>query len=121
MLPTAPTPIGPSTSQMQALAAQRPSPTGAEAPAAPKPELGRAAVTEVQASAKAALGIASSRDAIPEIPPDPPPVKGLGVPALDTAKVGDMDEVPTPPETRRMDDLLGALEAPAPNGVDRRV
>jgi hypothetical protein len=100
---------------------QRMSPTGAEAPASPKPELGRAAVTEVQASAKAALGIADPKEAIPEIPPDPPPVKGLGIPPLNTMKVGDMDEVPTPPEVRTMDDLLGALQPPAPNGVDMRI
>jgi hypothetical protein len=100
---------------------QRMSPTGVEAPASPQPELGRAAVTEAQASAKASLGLAGSNDEIPEIPPDPPPVKGLGIPPLNTVQVGDMDDVPTPPETRTMNDLLGALQAPAPNGVDMRL
>jgi hypothetical protein len=60
------------------------------------------------------------------VPPDPPPVKGLGIPPLDTAVVGDFDEIETPPEapnepgTPAISDLLEVLQDTTPPGLDRR-
>ncbi|MDG4648144.1 hypothetical protein P6F26_06790 [Roseibacterium sp. SDUM158017] len=97
------------------------SPTGAEAPAAPKPDIGRAAVTQAQATAKAALGAPGhAKRPVPQIPPNPPPVKGLGVPPLDMRAVGDADEARNAPP-QKMSDLLGALRPPGAKGLDLRV
>ena len=83
-----------------------------------------AAVTQAQATARTDLDLADLGDEVPEIPPDPPPVKGLGVPALNTAMVGDGDEVetpPPPPQKAGTDEYVAALQPPALNGVDKRV
>jgi len=120
MIPTAPVAYTPPPPATQPGADTKFNPTGAEAPAAPKPDLGPKAVTQADKTAKAALGVSGARRDVPDIPPDPPPVKGLGIPPLNTLQVGDQDEIPDPPQ-RTMDDLLGALQAPAPNGVDMRV
>jgi hypothetical protein len=110
--------------------AQKMSPTGAVPPAAPQPELGRAAVTQADATAKAALGVPGAGRPVPEIPPDPPPVKGLGIPPLNTAVVGDFDEVEAPPAAASpaaaspaasaISDLIEALQDRAPPGFDRK-
>jgi hypothetical protein len=123
MFVTAPSPVAPTPSQIQPAFAQQLAPAGAEASGAPRPELGTAAVTQAKATSRADLGMADLTDDVPEIPPDPPPVKGLGVPALNTAMVGDGDEVetPPPPPKARTEEYLAALQPPTLNGVDRRV
>lgn len=132
MIPTAPVPMTPAAQPVQNGAAQGFSPTGAEPPAAPQPELGRAAVTRVEATAKAALGVPGAQRPVPEIPPDPPPVKGLGIPPLNTAVVGDFDEIDTPPPPASQEnapaaeagpalsDLIAALQDTTPPEFDRR-
>ncbi|MCU4653788.1 hypothetical protein N8I71_13165 [Roseibacterium sp. SDUM158016] len=125
MTPTAPSGLPAATGSAPQAAAPRMSPTGAEPPAAPRPELARAAVTQAEATAKAALGVPGAGRPVPEIPPDPPPVKGLGIPPLDTARVGDFDRrepAPPPPEAPppAMSDLLQALQDRAPPGLDRK-
>jgi hypothetical protein len=94
---------------------------GTEPGAGPRPDLGRAAVTQAEATAKAAMGVPShARRPVPEIPPDPPPLKGLGVPGLHLREVGDFDEArDTPPPL--MSDLLEELETPGPQDLDIRV
>jgi hypothetical protein len=101
-------------------------PVPSAAPAASPPDLGRAAVTQAEATRLPPLETQSlARLVVPEIPPDPPPVKGLGIPPLDTTQVGDFDEIETPPETRAdvtpaISDLLQALQDRDPPGLDRR-
>ena len=123
MFVTAPTPVAPAPSQIQPAFAQQLAPAGAEATGAPRPELGTAAVTQSQATARTDLDLADLSDEVPEIPPDPPPVKGLDVPALNTAMVGDGDEIETPPPPPKAstDEYVAALQPPALNGVDKRV
>jgi hypothetical protein len=123
MFVTAPSPVAPTPSQIQPAFAQQPTSVGAEASGAPRPELGTAAVTQSRATARADLGMPDLNDEVPEIPPDPPPVKGLGVPALNTAMVGDGDEVETPPPPPKAstEEYLAALQPPGPNDVDKRV
>ncbi|MGP1357251.1 hypothetical protein [Roseicyclus sp.] len=100
---------------------QRAGVEGAVPSAGPQPELGRAAVAQAEASEKAQM--APHRDGrrhVPEIPPDPPPVKGLSVPALHLREVGDFDEARDTP-VPMMSDLLEELEAPGPKELDIRV
>jgi hypothetical protein len=101
--------------------AAKTSPAGAVPPAAPKPDLGSAAVTQAEATAKTAMGAPGhAHRPVPEIPPDPPPVKGLGVPPLDTSQVGDLDRSrETGPPA--MSDLLAAIQAPGTRDLDRRL
>ncbi len=120
MTPTAPS-MGAALASVPTVSAPRMSPTGAEAPASPKPDLGRAAVTQAEATAKAAMGAPGhAKRPVPEIPPDPPPVKGLGVPPLHMRAVGDSDAARDQP-LPRMSDLVGALQPPGPSGLDRRL
>lgn len=102
MLVTAPSLVAPAPSQIQPAFAQQTAQKGAERSAAAKPELGTAAVTQVRTMAKAALGIANPKDAIPAIPSDPPALKGLGVPALALSKAIEREQeapiFPDPPE-----------------------
>lgn len=92
-------------------------------PAAAPPALGTKAVAQAEATRLPPLDAQSlARITVPEIPPDPPPVKGLGIPPLDTKVVGDLDEVPKPPDPapRAISDLLEALQDRTPPGLDRR-
>jgi hypothetical protein len=67
--------------------------------------LGPEAVTAIRATKPVTPrdpGREAARQALPRIDPleppsDPPPVKGLGIPALHTAKVGDQDILDDPP------------------------
>lgn len=120
MFPTAPTGYTPPPPATQPAADPKGSPTGAEPPAAPRPELGAQAVSQLDEAAKVSLYGPGAPEDVPDIPPDPPPVKGLGIPPLNTLQVGDQDEIPDPPP-KAMDDLLGAMQPPAPNGMDVRV
>ncbi|PWK60455.1 hypothetical protein [Roseicyclus mahoneyensis] len=57
------------------------------------------------------------------LPPTlPAPIKGLGIPPLNTRQVGDFDKLddPEPPVGISLSDLLSDLEPPAPVGVDLR-
>jgi hypothetical protein len=120
MTPTAPS-MGAAVASAPPAGVSRTSPTGAEPPAAPKPDLGRAAVTQAEATAKAAMGAPGhAKRPVPEIPPDPPPVKGLGVPPLHMREVGDSDAARDQPAPK-MRDLIGALQPPGPPGLDRRL
>ena len=88
MTPTAPS-TGPALPASAQGTAPQPSPTGSEPPAAPRPLLGASAVTQADAAAKTALGVPGhAKKSVPEIPPDPPPVKGLGIPAAAHARGG---------------------------------
>lgn len=62
-----------------------------------------------------------------EPPADPPPVKGLGIPALHTARVGDLDILedlpsvaPDAPARSGFSDALDATEPPNERSVDLR-
>lgn len=75
-----------------------PQPANDVASAAAPTELGTEAVTQSQASSLPTLNAdTSAKLDAPEIPPDPPPLKGLGVPALNTLLVGDFDQIETEP------------------------
>ena len=65
------------------------------------PLLGRAAVTPVGSDH------ATRNDPWPKAPPDPAPIKGLGIPPLNTRQVGDFDrlDAPEPPVARYYDML----------------
>jgi hypothetical protein len=128
MIPTAPTlPAGGPGPAPLVETTKAPSAPQA-APAAAPPDLGRKATTQVDAPSLPPMEPNSlARLNVPEIPPDPPPVKGLGIPPLDTTQVGDFDEIdsPPPPETTgpgapAISDLLAALQDTAPPGLDRR-
>jgi hypothetical protein len=120
MTPTAPS-IGAPPGTVPPGSAPLRSPTGAEPPASPQPELGARAVTQAQATAKASLGAPGhAKRPVPEIPPDPPPVKGLGIPPLHMREVGDSDAARNAPQPR-MSDLMGALEPPAGPSMDLRI
>jgi len=122
MVPTAPTlPIPTGAPEAKPLG-----PVSQAAPGA-RPELGRAAVTQPDAT-RASDGqrmntaLAQSDD----IPPDPPPLAGLGIPGLHTARVGDFDKVEevyaAGAEDKPAESNADAM-APddRPPGLDRRV
>jgi hypothetical protein len=128
MIPTAPTLPAGGPGPAPLVEAARTQPAPAATPAAAPPDLGRTAVTQAEATRLPPMEPQSlARLNVPEIPPDPPPVKGLGIPPLDTTQVGDFDEIdsPPPPEVTgpgaaAISDLLAALQdSPAP-GLDRR-
>jgi hypothetical protein len=123
MIPTAPTlPAGGPGPAPLVDVTKAPPPPASTAAVAP-PARGAAAVTQAEAPNLPPLDAQSlAKITVPEIPPDPPPVKGLGIPPLDTKIVGDFDEIetPPPPETRAISDLLQALQAPPQPGFDRR-
>jgi hypothetical protein len=128
MIPTAPTlPAGGPGPAPLVETTKAPSAPEA-APAAAPPDLGRKATTQVEAPSLPPMEPNSlARLNVPEIPPDPPPVKGLGIPPLDTTQVGDFDEIdsPPPPEATgpgasAISDLLQALQTPQQPGFDRR-
>ena len=65
--------------------------TASVAEAAPtKPELGRAAVTAIASTRQ------TGGDPWPAPPRDPAPLKGLGIPPLNTRHVGDFDRLDDP-------------------------
>jgi hypothetical protein len=120
MTPTAPS-TGPVLPNMAQGAAPQQSPTGAEPPAAARTLLGASAVTQAEAAAKTALGVPGhARKSVPDIPPDPPPVKGLGIPALHMREVGDSDAARDAPPPS-MGELVNALRPPGPRGLDLRL
>ena len=121
LTPTAPS--GPIYAPGQPFAgmAQRLGAEGTEPSAAPRPGLGASAVTQAKATASADLGIREdARRDVPEIPPDPPPVKGLTGPALHLREVGDFDEARDTPAPL-MSDLHEELETPGPQDLDVRL
>ncbi len=77
-------------------------------------ELGQRAITA------SAAGNSLRHD--PGPPKLPAPIKGLGIPPLNTRQVGDFDKLddPTPPVGVSLSDLLSDLEPIAPVGVDLR-
>lgn len=97
---------------------------GAEPSAAPAPLLGSRAVTPAAAVKPTLPRLApGTKWDISEIPPDPPPLKGLGIPGLHTARVGDFDKVddlPAAPEKPAASDTWPRLETRAEPEVDRR-
>lgn len=98
-------------------------PKGAEPAAAPPSEMGRAAVTQARATGATAPQGSTKRSAVADIPPDPPPLKGLGIPGLHTARVGDFDNVedlPQPPAKAEAPSFLGSAEPAPPPQIDRR-
>ena len=120
MTPTAPS-TGPALPASAQGTAPQPSPAGSVPPAAPRPLLGTSAVTQADAAAKTALGVPGhTTKSVPEIPPDPPPVKGLGIPPLHMRAVGDSDAARDAPPPS-MGDLVNALRPPGPRGLDLRL
>lgn len=86
-----------------------------------RPALGTAAVTA------ATSGKSLRHDpGKPDGPPDPPrlpaPLKGLGIPPLNTRQVGDFDilDDPTPPMGLDLSERLADLEAAPQAGIDLR-
>ena len=123
MTPTAPTNpvVAPGQMTMTPVSAARMRPAGSEPSAAPPPDLGSASVTQAEASAKAALGApGQAKRPMPEIPPDPPPLKGLGVPPLDTSRVGDFDRARETGQPA-ISDLIAAIQRPDAPVLDRRL
>jgi hypothetical protein len=129
MLPLAP--VTPAPAFAVSPAAVKPVMPGAETSAAPAPMMGVQAVGQIQSTKQAQPRDEDARRRQPqaEIPPDPPPLKGLGVPALHTARVGDFDrpdDLPPPPRpaaTGRggsLDAALESLHRPAVPLIDLR-
>jgi hypothetical protein len=99
-------------------------------PAVALPALGAAAVT----AATATKPVSTRRDpqgnsAAPggrgeieplEPPKDPPPVKGLGIPPLHTAKVGDRDRAFAMPQSNDLAATLAETDAQPARQVDLR-
>lgn len=95
------------------------------APAVAPPALGAAAVTAVETGRSIRLDPRRETRTDPLEPPaDPPPVKGLGIPPLNTRLVGDLDKIDDaprpPPPGSDLSALLAALEPPLDATVDRR-
>ncbi|MEM7723015.1 MAG: hypothetical protein AAF376_11630 [Pseudomonadota bacterium] len=102
MIPLPPVPPGPTAFSPDAGA--RPHLSESATAVAP-PDLGRAAVTSLEATAKSDLAFADPVEVNPLEPPaDPPPVKGLGIPPLHMEQVGDQDK----PEALDMPDQTTA-------------
>jgi hypothetical protein len=127
MIPTAPNLPAGGPGPTPLFDVTRAQPVRDAAPAAAPPDRGADAVTQAEATRLPPLDTQDpGRLTVPEIPPDPPPVKGLGIPPLDTAVVGDFDEIETPPEapnepgTPAISDLLEVLQDTTPPGLDRR-
>ena len=129
MIPTAPTLPAGGPGPVPLVEATKSQPAANVTPAASPPDLGREAVTQPEAPRLPPMETQSfARLNVPEIPPDPPPVKGLGIPPLDTTVVGDFDEIESPPPPEAVDgsgapaisDLLQALQDTAPPGFDIR-
>ena len=91
---------------------------GARTPQAAPPELGLRAVTAT------ADGQTLPNDPGPPqaAPPVPAPLKGLGIPPLNTRQVGDFDKLddPPPPPGVALTDRLAELEGPPAAGLDLR-
>ena len=123
MTPTAPS-TGPAPARLGAgHRAVQPSPTGSEPPAAPRPASGREAPVDVRPTRRPRprSGVPGhAKKSVPEIPPDPPPVKGLGIPPLHMRAVGDFDAARDAPAPS-MGDLVNALRTPGPRGLDLRL
>lgn len=102
------------------LAPADPRPTRTVSAAVAPPSLGAAAVTAAADTSGARLDPQPTRGTavVPLDPPaDPPPVKGLGIPPLNTRQVGDFDELPPvlPPRgTYGASALIEPPPAPAP-------
>lgn len=118
MIPIAPLPPGPTPAAPSATLPVGPAPLRAEAPAAARPMIGAEAVTAAAASRGTSLraGLKSDareEDPAPEPQRDPRPVRGLGVPPLHTARVGDLDRPPLPLSLRPdAEAAFAALPAP---------
>jgi hypothetical protein len=90
----------------------------ARTPQAAPPDLGPRAVTAT------ADGQTLRNDPGPPqpAPPVPAPLKGLGIPPLNTRQVGDFDKIddPPPPPGLALDTRLADLDAPPAMGLDLR-
>lgn len=90
----------------------------ARTPQAALPELGPRAVTAT------VDGQTLRKDPGPPqgAPPVPAPLKGLGIPPLNTRQVGDFDKLddPPPPPGVALADRLAELERPPATGLDLR-
>ncbi len=117
------TPPLPQTPAAQQFVSGTPAPGSATATPAELPALGAAAVTAARDTKDTDLRSDTSAEADPLEPPaDPPPVKGLGIPPLDTSKVGDFDEpeAPPPPPSDSIPNLLANLDGSEPHALDQR-
>jgi hypothetical protein len=104
--------------------AARPRHPGTDTAAVAPPALGRSAVTAAQATARADLPSGDvNTPARLEPPADPPPVKGLGIPPLHMAQVGDRDKGDAPVSQKPTSSLPDAWNGLAPHDppiLDRR-
>ncbi len=97
-----------------------------EGPTALPPDLGLAAVTGGRDVAEMDLQTGQATNLPPSTAlQDPPQVKGLGIPALHTAKVGDLDQVDTSTAqanvvTQRPDQPYALATDQAPQVMDLR-
>lgn len=100
-------------------------PAGAEASAASAPALGADAVTQIKAARQTPTRTEDRvRERAADIPPDRPALKGLGVPGLHKARVGDADKaqpprLPVPPGPQEsFERLLADLETAERSRMD---
>lgn len=114
----APSAIGPMMNPMMRADGNGTAPVGAA------PMQGSAAVTAVTDTSATARDERTDGTADRVEPPsDPAPIKGLGIPPLNTVRVGDGDEVPIPPDVMAemvpaLEDSLTDLMPPATPNVD---
>lgn len=107
---------------MTSLAATPPLPVAAPVhphdPALTAPDIGAAGVTAVTSVAAAR----HDPDRAPDPTTLPAPLKGLGIPPLNTRQVGDFDKIDDPPPPMGVDlpARLADLDAPPANRVDLR-